>query len=88
MSWHVSTTIYGDSPADELDALRREALTQNPKCGDQFDAAKDAAYAIMASGSPEKKFVVAISGHSNPRHELRPGLATDSIAVSVQQARF
>ena len=40
----------GSSPKDELETLRAEALAQNPECGDQFDAAKDAAYAIMAMG--------------------------------------
>jgi len=91
MSWHVSATIEGDSPKDELGALRREALTQNPEAGDQFDAARDAAIHIMAQGAvggPGKKFVVIMSGHSNPDHEPRPGWATDVITVSVTQAMF
>lgn len=91
MTWHVSATIEGNSPKDELSALRREALIQNPECGDQFEAARDAAYAIMASGAtggPDKKFVVTMSGHANPGHEPRPGWATDTITVAVVQAMF
>jgi len=91
MSWHVTKTIEGGSPKDELVALRAEALTQNPECGDQFEAACNAAYAILASaavGGQGKKFVVTMSGHSNPGHEPRPGWANDVITVSVTQAMF
>ena len=91
MSWYVSMTIEGSSPKDELATLRAEALTQNPDCDDQFDAAKDAAYAIMASGAvggPDKKFVVALSGHNNPGHAPRLGWAHDAVTVSVTQALF
>jgi hypothetical protein len=91
MSWHVSATIEGGSPKDELSALRAEALTQNPECADQFESAKDVAYMIVGAGAvggSEKKFVVTLSGHSNPGHEPRAGWATDMITVSVQQAMF
>ena len=70
---------------------KRPQPVQNPECGDQFEAARDAAYAIMASGAvggPAKKFVVTMSGHANPGHEPRPGWASDAIMIMVQQAMF
>lgn len=91
MSWHVTKTIDGNSQEDEFALLRREALTQNPECGDQFDAAWTAACAIVgsgAAGAPGKKYIVALSGHANPGHEPRPGWATDTIGVTVTQAMF
>ncbi len=89
MSWSVSATIEGGSAADELVALREAALSQNSECGDQFDAAKDAAYMLVSSGvvgTPDKKYHITMTGHANPDHEPRSGWANDMITISISQA--
>ncbi len=89
MSWSVNATIQGGSPADELVALREAALSQNPECSDQFEAAKDATYMLVSSGAvggPDKKYHVILAGHANPDHEPRPGWANDMITISISQA--
>jgi hypothetical protein len=90
MTWSVNATIVGNSADDELEGLRTSALSQNSECGDQFDAAKDAAYSLMASGAfgtASKKFQINMVGHANPNHEPREGWATDSVTISVSQVK-
>ena len=87
--WSV---VYGsrkaldkDEPSDripkDLDAFDDEAL-------EQFEAASQAAFAIIDSGAAGDKksdFVIAISGHANPDHRPANGQPNESIAISINQ---
>lgn len=90
MSWHVDATFDGDSARRELDALRESVISQNPEAGDQFNAARSAALAIILSSSvgwaSKCRFHVVMSGHANPDHTPRDGWANDMVNVSVSQA--
>jgi hypothetical protein len=86
MSWSVSATL--PDPSSDVNTMKESALSQNPECSDQFDAALAAMSTIIASGTvgdQSKQFYVSMSGHSNPNHEPREGWANDMITISIRQ---
>lgn len=90
MSWSVSTSVPSRHAWwERREELRAAALAQNPEAGDQFEAAWQAAEAIIIGGSVgntlERKFHIVLSGHSNPDHAPRAGWANDCVNVSVSQ---
>ncbi len=89
MSWSVRATVNGKTALSDIEALRNEALSQNPECDDQVTAARDAVCAIIASstvGGEDRQYHVTMAGHANPDHMPRAGWANDTINVSVSQA--
>jgi hypothetical protein len=88
MSWSITGYCSIASAKEDIPKLRDAAVSQNPDCGDQFEAAAAAAVAIVESGAVgggEKTFSVTLSGHSNPDHEPHSGWSPDGVNVSVAQ---
>ena len=84
MSWLVTGTL----PSDDVLTLKDQALSQNPECSDQFDAAAAAVQSIIDSGvvgGEGKQFHVSMSGHANPDHEPRDGWANDAVTIQISQ---
>jgi hypothetical protein len=55
---------------------------------DQYDAAHEAAAALVVSGAvgnPPGDYVITLSGHSNPEHKPLAGYGNDGISLSVWQ---
>lgn len=94
MSWSVST---GQQRPQEIERAIKEleapedVASWNQDYGDQLEAAKKAAIAILRSGAvgdpkgENRDYIVTLSGHSNPGHAPRPGFANDTVTVTVSQ---
>lgn len=88
MSWHVTLITKIDDARAKLEAARSDALAQNPECGDQFAAARDAAITILLGqsvGGYDKTFAITMTGHVNPDHAPREGWANDFVNVAILQ---
>lgn len=87
MSWSVSALLPNDN--FDVDALKKEALRQNPACARQFDAVAAAVKSIIDSGvvgGEGKQFHVSMNGHANPNHEPLAGWANDAVTIQISQA--
>lgn len=88
MSYSVYTVTDGAGIDAAIDALVI-SYDHLPEADAQLAAAKEAAKAIVKSGTVGDPasviFQVSISGHANPNHAPASGYANDAANVSVSQ---
>lgn len=85
MSWNASGTAENGVLTLTLNTYG-QAVSKDTE--EAFEEGRSAAEMILGSGvvgSKDKRYVVAVNGHSNPGHEPVQGMANDYITVSVTQ---
>lgn len=92
MSWSAMAIIKDDEwqhlSINHFTVQRQTSPGSEAAFDDQLEMAVEAAQkALIAVGTPSDTLFIQLSGHANPRHGFRDGLATEFISVSVQVMR-